>query len=43
MYKTFRNTSLAISNMIGPREKMAVCGHPVKGVYFTVVGVAQVI
>ncbi|XP_022952086.1 O-acyltransferase WSD1-like [Cucurbita moschata] len=41
MYKTFRNTSLVISNMIGPREKMAVCGHPVKGVYFTVVGVAQ--
>ncbi|XP_022952996.1 O-acyltransferase WSD1-like [Cucurbita moschata] len=41
MYKTAQNTSLSISNMMGPREKMAMCGHPVKGVYFTVVGIPQ--
>ncbi|KAG6572371.1 O-acyltransferase WSD1, partial [Cucurbita argyrosperma subsp. sororia] len=39
--KTLKNTSLVISNMMGPREKMALYGHPVKGVYFTIVGVPQ--
>ncbi|XP_038888791.1 O-acyltransferase WSD1-like [Benincasa hispida] len=41
VYKTARNSSISISNMIGPKEKMALLGHPAKGIYFTVVGLPQ--
>uniref|UniRef100_A0A9I9DI45 Diacylglycerol O-acyltransferase n=1 Tax=Cucumis melo TaxID=3656 RepID=A0A9I9DI45_CUCME len=41
VYKTIKNSSLSISNLIGPKEKMALTGHPAKGMYFTVVGIPQ--
>ncbi|KAE8645786.1 hypothetical protein Csa_017166 [Cucumis sativus] len=41
MYKMVRNSSLSISNMIGPKEKMALLGHPAKGVYFILFGIPQ--
>ncbi|KAA0031539.1 O-acyltransferase WSD1-like [Cucumis melo var. makuwa] len=42
VYKMARNSSLSISNMIGPKEKMALLGHPAKGIYFTIFGIPQV-
>ncbi|KAL2483332.1 O-acyltransferase (WSD1-like) family protein [Forsythia ovata] len=41
IYGTLKNSSLAISNMTGPMEKMALANHPIKGLYFSVVGVPQ--
>ncbi|CAA3028857.1 O-acyltransferase WSD1-like [Olea europaea subsp. europaea] len=41
IYGTLKNSSLAISNMTGPVEKMALANHPIKGLYFAVVGVPQ--
>ncbi|XP_027352598.1 O-acyltransferase WSD1-like [Abrus precatorius] len=35
MYKTIRNSSITISNMIGPLEQMALGNHPIKGFFFT--------
>ncbi|XP_058089043.1 wax ester synthase/diacylglycerol acyltransferase 4-like [Magnolia sinica] len=40
-HSTLKNTSITISHMVGPLEKLAIGGHPVKGLYFTVVGVPQ--
>ncbi|KAH7863766.1 hypothetical protein Vadar_021761 [Vaccinium darrowii] len=37
-YNTMKNSSLAMSNLIGPVEQMAVANHPIKGLYFTFVG-----
>ncbi|KAL8131951.1 hypothetical protein AgCh_007742 [Apium graveolens] len=36
---TLKNSSIALSNLIGPVEQMALQNHPVKGFYFTVAGV----
>ncbi|KAJ4845595.1 hypothetical protein Tsubulata_005726 [Turnera subulata] len=41
IHKTLRNSSMTISNVIGPVENMALANHPVKGLYFMVVGVPQ--
>ncbi|XP_061364369.1 wax ester synthase/diacylglycerol acyltransferase 4-like [Gastrolobium bilobum] len=38
VYSTLRNSSTTISNIIGPVEQMALVNHPVKGLYFMVVG-----
>ncbi|MCD9644488.1 hypothetical protein HAX54_032710 [Datura stramonium] len=38
---TLKNSSMTISNMIGPMERMALANHPVKGLYFMVVGVPE--
>ncbi|XP_038682043.1 uncharacterized protein LOC119982636 [Tripterygium wilfordii] len=35
---TLKNSSLAITNVVGAQEQMALSGHPVKGVYFMIVG-----
>ncbi|XP_058089026.1 wax ester synthase/diacylglycerol acyltransferase 4-like [Magnolia sinica] len=40
-HSTLKNTSIAISHMVGPKEKLAIGGHPIKGLYFTVVGAPQ--
>ncbi|MBA0814930.1 hypothetical protein Gohar_020725 [Gossypium harknessii] len=32
---------MTISNMIGPVERMALANHPIKSLYFMVVGVPQ--
>ncbi|XP_061362897.1 wax ester synthase/diacylglycerol acyltransferase 11-like isoform X2 [Gastrolobium bilobum] len=38
MYGTLRNSSVVMSNLIGPVEPMALANHPVKGLYFTMTG-----
>ncbi|KAJ1397525.1 O-acyltransferase, WSD1, N-terminal [Sesbania bispinosa] len=38
IYGTLRNSSVVISNLIGPVEPMALANHPVKGLYFTMSG-----
>ncbi|CAL5185770.1 unnamed protein product [Lathyrus oleraceus] len=38
VYNTLRNSSATISNIIGPVEQMALANHPIKGLYFMVVG-----
>ncbi|CAB4289665.1 unnamed protein product [Prunus armeniaca] len=35
---TLQNSSMVISNMIGPVEQMALGNHPIKGLYFLVLG-----
>lgn len=37
--KTLKNSSIGLSNLIGPVEQMALQNHPLKGFYFTVAGV----
>ncbi|XP_061946810.1 wax ester synthase/diacylglycerol acyltransferase 4-like [Populus nigra] len=39
--QTLFNSSMTISNIIGPVDKMALANHPIKGFYFMVVGVPQ--
>ncbi|KAL1819770.1 hypothetical protein ACET3Z_014639 [Daucus carota] len=38
---TMKNSSMCISNMIGPIEQMALAKHPVHGLYFTASGLPQ--
>ncbi|KAJ4841234.1 hypothetical protein Tsubulata_034479, partial [Turnera subulata] len=38
LYRTCVNSSMGISNVMGPTEKMALANHPVKGLYFVVTG-----
>ncbi|KAL3645460.1 hypothetical protein CASFOL_010640 [Castilleja foliolosa] len=41
IHGTLKNTSMAISNLIGPVEKMALANVPVQGLYFVVAGPPQ--
>ncbi|KAI5338915.1 hypothetical protein L3X38_018187 [Prunus dulcis] len=41
MHSRLKNSSLMISNMIGPAEQMALADHPVRGIYFMVLGIPQ--
>ncbi|KAL8468800.1 hypothetical protein ACS0TY_031846 [Phlomoides rotata] len=41
IHSTLKNTSMAISNLIGPVEQMALANQPVKGLYFVVAGPPQ--
>ncbi|XP_042753588.1 wax ester synthase/diacylglycerol acyltransferase 4-like isoform X1 [Lactuca sativa] len=41
VHNTIRNPSMAVTNMIGPVEKMALSNQPVKGLYFMVVNSPQ--
>ncbi|KAI3778400.1 hypothetical protein L2E82_07667 [Cichorium intybus] len=41
IHNTLKNSSMAVSNMIGPIEKMALSDQPVKGLYFMAVNVPQ--
>lgn len=43
IHATLKNSTVGITNLIGPTEKMALANRPVKGLYFTVVGSPQVI
>ncbi|KAF8029630.1 hypothetical protein BT93_E2142 [Corymbia citriodora subsp. variegata] len=36
--RTMRNSSMIISNVPGPMEKLSLANHPIKGIYFTVAG-----
>ncbi|XP_070673772.1 wax ester synthase/diacylglycerol acyltransferase 11-like isoform X2 [Malus domestica] len=38
---TIKNSSMVITNMIGPLEQMSLANHPIKGLYFLVVGTPQ--
>ncbi|XP_030463840.2 wax ester synthase/diacylglycerol acyltransferase 4-like isoform X1 [Syzygium oleosum] len=39
--RTLRNSSLVISNVMGPMEKLSLGNHPVKGLYYTVAGTPE--
>ncbi|KAL2483333.1 O-acyltransferase (WSD1-like) family protein [Forsythia ovata] len=41
IYGTLNNSSLTISNVMGPVEQMALANIPIKGLYFNVAGVPQ--
>ncbi|KAJ4845594.1 hypothetical protein Tsubulata_005722, partial [Turnera subulata] len=41
VYGTLENTSMGISNVMGPLEKMAFADHPIKGLYFVITGAPQ--
>ncbi|XP_043687453.1 wax ester synthase/diacylglycerol acyltransferase 4-like [Telopea speciosissima] len=41
VHSTLKNTSMAITNMIGPMEQMSLADHPIRGLYFMVVGAPQ--
>ncbi|XP_050258616.1 wax ester synthase/diacylglycerol acyltransferase 11-like isoform X1 [Quercus robur] len=41
VHETLRNSSLSISNVIGPMEQVSLDNHPIKGLYFMVLGVPQ--
>lgn len=42
LYNTVTNTSMVISNIIGPVEQMALANHPVTGLYYMLVGTPEV-
>ncbi|XP_021894312.1 O-acyltransferase WSD1-like [Carica papaya] len=41
VYDTLKNSSMCITNMVGPKEKMALADYPIKGLYFMPVGSPQ--
>ncbi|GMP67299.1 hypothetical protein CsSME_00027344 [Camellia sinensis var. sinensis] len=41
IHSTLKNSSMTVSNMIGPIEQMALANDPCSGIYFMVVGVPQ--
>ncbi|KAL3645458.1 hypothetical protein CASFOL_010638 [Castilleja foliolosa] len=41
IHSTLKNTSMTISNIMGPMERMSLSNQPIKGFYFMVVGVPQ--
>ncbi|KAI3963356.1 hypothetical protein MKW98_022778 [Papaver atlanticum] len=41
LYKSFKNSSTMISNLIGPKEQMAFMNHPVSNCYYIVSGIPQ--
>ncbi|MCL7045174.1 hypothetical protein MKW94_007760 [Papaver nudicaule] len=41
VHSTLRNTSMSISNLAGPTEKMVIAEHPIENIYFTVSGCPQ--
>lgn len=42
IHSTLKNSSMTVSNMIGPLEKMTLDNQPIKGLYFMVVNIPQV-
>ncbi|KAA8526362.1 hypothetical protein F0562_008435 [Nyssa sinensis] len=41
IHSTLSNSSMAITNLIGPVERMALANHPIAGLYFNVAGSPQ--
>ncbi|KAK1274933.1 hypothetical protein QJS04_geneDACA012862 [Acorus gramineus] len=41
IHSTLKNTSLSITTLIGPKDKMSLTDHPVRSFHFMVVGVPQ--
>ena len=42
IHGTLKNSSMAITNMIGPTEQVALDNHPCRGIYFMVLGSPEV-
>lgn len=42
IHGTLKNSSMTISNMIGPMEQLALANHPCRGIYFMVLGSPEV-
>ena len=42
IHGTLENTSMGITNLMGPMEQLAVAGNPINGLYFVVTGAPQV-
>ncbi|PIA56366.1 hypothetical protein AQUCO_00700591v1 [Aquilegia coerulea] len=42
VYTTMNKCSVCVSNLIGPKEKLAIADHPISNIYFTVAGVPMV-
>ena len=42
IYNTVGNSSVLMSNIVGPIEKMTLANHPVNGLYFTMTGGPEV-
>ncbi|TXG55134.1 hypothetical protein EZV62_020390 [Acer yangbiense] len=41
IHGTLQKTSMAITNIVGPVEQMALANHPIVGIYFVVAGAPQ--
>lgn len=41
IHRALKNSSMSISNMIGPEEQVALANHPIKGLYHMVAGAPQ--
>ncbi|XP_043710125.1 wax ester synthase/diacylglycerol acyltransferase 4-like [Telopea speciosissima] len=41
VHAIFKNTSISISSLIGPSQKMVIADHPISSFYYTVAGVPQ--
>ena len=42
IHKTLTNSSMTVSNVFGPVDRLALANHPAKGVYFMMAGSPQV-
>lgn len=42
IHNTIKDSSIGLSNLIGPVEQMALANHPIKGFYFSVAGAPMV-
>ncbi|PIA56360.1 hypothetical protein AQUCO_00700587v1 [Aquilegia coerulea] len=41
VHTNFKNTTAMVTNLIGPKEKLSMAGHPVGSCYFIVAGIPQ--
>ncbi|KAK7281743.1 hypothetical protein RIF29_09990 [Crotalaria pallida] len=41
IYNTLENSSVVLSNLVGPVEQMALGNHPISGLYFTMTGLPE--
>ncbi|KAJ4965513.1 hypothetical protein NE237_017362 [Protea cynaroides] len=41
VHAIFKNTSISISSLIGPSQKMVIADHPINSFYYTVAGIPQ--
>lgn len=41
VHRTLKNSSMSISNVFGPVDRLALADHPIKGMYFMVAGVPE--
>ncbi|KAF9603883.1 hypothetical protein IFM89_038164 [Coptis chinensis] len=41
VHSNFKNTTTTVTSLIGPKEKLALAGHPISSSYFIVAGIPQ--